>query len=161
MPNYSANSLPIWCQPQTTINAMVSSFQKGQLTFSAHKPTPKSYKRTIFLTTIATIPMNLEYNAWFAIIDPTQTSETKPISLHDHLLHKPWFLWIKLVAKNKCLLVTTQHNLPEAREWIDTNLQPLIQKSIPLGIDPPASLLLRQLDKPVYLQMCLTYANIF
>ncbi len=126
---------------------------------------PQTYAQVLqenefFLTTVATIPVNLEYNAWFAIIDATQTSETDPVSLHDHLLRKPWFIRIESVAKNKCLLVTTQHNLPEAREWIDTNLQPLIRKSIPEGIDPPASLLPRRLDKPVYSQACLTYADI-
>jgi len=126
---------------------------------------PQTYAQVLqenefFLTTVATIPVNLEYNAWFAIIDATQTSETDPVSLHDHLLRKPWFIRIESVAKNKCLLVTTQHNLPEVREWIDTNLQPLIRKSIPEGIDPPASLLPRRLDKPVYSQACLTYADI-
>jgi len=112
------------------------------------------------LTTIATIPVNLEYNAWFAVIDPTQTSENDPVSLYDHLLRKPWFIRLESVAKNKCLLVTTQNNLPEAREWIDTNLQPLIRKSIPPDIDAPASLLSRHLNKPVFLQTCLTYADI-
>jgi len=126
---------------------------------------PQTYAQVLqenkfVLTTIATIPINLEYNAWFAIIDPTQTSKTKPISLHDHLLCKPWFLRIELVAKNKRLLVTTQHNLTEAHEWIDMNLQPLIRRSIPPGIDPPASLLPRHLDKPVYLQTCFTHTNI-
>jgi len=39
----------------------------------------------LFLTHVATIPVNLKYNAWFAIIDPTVTSKDEPISLHDHL----------------------------------------------------------------------------
>jgi len=43
-------------------------------------------ENNFFLTTMATIPVNLEYQAWFAIIDLNQTSKTKPISLHDHLL---------------------------------------------------------------------------
>jgi len=104
--------------------------------------------------------VNLEYNAWFAVIDTNQTSKTEPVSLYEHLLRKPWFIRIESVAKNKCLLVTTHNNLPEAREWIDTNLQPLIRKSIPQEIDTPASLLPRRLDKPVFSQTCLTYADI-
>jgi len=79
-----------------------------------------------FLTTVVTVPINLEYGAWFAVIDSTTTSETDPISLHDHLLHKPWFLRIELVDRNKCLLVTMKHNLPEAHAWIDANLEVLI-----------------------------------
>jgi len=60
---------------------------------------PQTYTQVLqenefFLTTVATIPVNLEYNAWFAVIDPTQTSETDPVSLHDHLLRKPWFIRI-------------------------------------------------------------------
>jgi len=39
-----------------------------------------------FINQVATIPVNLEYKAWFAIIDSTQTSETEPTSLHEHLL---------------------------------------------------------------------------
>jgi len=126
---------------------------------------PQTYTQVLqenkfFLTTVATIPVNLEYNAWFANINPNQTSDTDPISLHDHLLCKPWFLCIELVAKNKCHLITTQNNLLEACEWIDMSLQPLIQQSIPPGIDPPASLLPWHLNKPVYLQASVTYANI-
>jgi len=49
-------------------------------------------ENNFFLTNVATIPVNLEYQAWFAIIDPNQTSETEPISIHDHLLRKSWFL---------------------------------------------------------------------
>jgi len=96
-----------------------------------------------FLTTIATIPINLEYWAWFAVIDPIATSETEPISLHDHLTRKPWFLCIEEIDRRKCLIITTKPNLPEARAWIDANLEPLIRKSIPEGIDPPASQLPR------------------
>jgi len=44
-----------------------------------------------------------------------------------------------------------QNNLPEECQWINANLEPLIQKSIPDGIDPPSSLLPQGLDKPVYL----------
>jgi len=64
-------------------------------------------ENNFFLSTVATIPVNLEYSAWFAIINPAQTSETKPISLHAHHLRQPWFLHIKLVARNKCFIVTT------------------------------------------------------
>jgi len=126
---------------------------------------PQTYTQVLqenkfFLTTVATIPVNLEYQAWFAIIDPNQTSDNEPISLHDHLLCKPWFLCIELVMKNKCLLITTQNNLPEAHEWINTNLQLLIRQSSPPGIDPPASLLPWCLNKPVYSQTSITYADI-
>jgi len=89
-----------------------------------------------------------------------QTSETEPVSLHDHLIRQPWFLRIESVTTNKCLLVTTKNNLSEAREWIDTNLEPLIRKSIPDGSDPPPSHLPRCLDKPVYSTTSHTYAEI-
>jgi len=113
-----------------------------------------------FLTTVVTILVNLEYQAWFAVIDPNHTSKTEPILLHDHLLCKPWFLRLESVTKNKCIIVTTQFNLQEARDWIDTNLEPLIWKSIPPGIDPSASSLLRHLDKPVYSEVSKTYVDI-
>jgi len=54
----------------------------------------------------------------------------------------------------------TKTNLPEAREWIDNNLEPMIRHSIPLGIDPPSSLLPRRLDKPVYSATSQSYADI-
>jgi len=117
-------------------------------------------ENNVFLTTVATIPMNLVYNAWFAIINPNQTSKTEPISLNDYLLCKPWFLCIESVGPNKCLLVTTQNNLQEAHNWINANLEQLIRKLIPDGINPPSSLLPRRLDKPVYSATSLTYANI-
>ena len=125
---------------------------------------PKMYEQVLqdnnfFLTTVATILVNLEYEAWFAIIDP-HNNGSDPISLHEHLLRKPWFLRIESVGKNKCLVVTTRPNLPEARSWIDENLEMLIRKSIPSDIDPPASLLLRRLDKPVYSASSQTYADI-
>jgi len=65
------------------------------------------------------------------------------------------------VARTKCLLVTTKSNLLEARAWIDANLERLIHKSIPPDIDQPSSHLPRCLDKPVYLAMSQTYADIF
>jgi len=125
---------------------------------------PKMYEQVLqdnnfFLTTVATIPVNLEYEAWFAVIDP-HNNGSDPISLHEHLLRKPWFLRIESVGKNKCLVVTTRPNLPEARSWIDDNLEKLVRKSIPTGIDPPASLLPRRLDKPVYSATSQTYADI-
>jgi len=114
-----------------------------------------------FLTTVATVPVNLEYEAWFAIIDPHQTSDTDPVSLYDHLLKQPWFLRIESVAKNKCLVVTTKSNLQAARDWIDANLEPMIRKSIPSDIaPPPSSLLPRRLDKPVFSATSVTYADI-
>jgi len=105
------------------------------------------------------VPINLEYGAWFAVIDATSTSETDPVSLHDHLLCKPWFLRIELVDHNKCLLLTTKPNLLEARNWINANLEVLIQKSIPAGIDPPSSQLPRRLKKPVFSASSPSYAD--
>ncbi len=49
-------------------------------------------ENNFFLMTVAMVPINLEYGVWFAVIDSTNTSETDLVSLHDHLLHKPWFL---------------------------------------------------------------------
>jgi len=109
---------------------------------------------------VATIPVNLEYDAWFVPIDPHTTSETDLISLYDTLLRQPWFLRVESVTQNKCFIVTTQPNLPEARAWIDANLETLIRRSIPPGIDPPSSLLPRRLDKPIYTNTSHTYADI-
>ncbi len=111
---------------------------------AVHLLGPQTYEQVLkdhnfFLTTVATIPINLEYCAWFAIINPNNTSETEPMSLYEHLIRKPWFLRIEEVARRKCLIVTTRPNLPEACTWMDTNLEPMIRKSIPEGIDPPAS----------------------
>ncbi len=113
-----------------------------------------------FLTQVVTIPVNLEHNAWFALIDPNSTSEDKPLTIHDHLMRQPWFLRIKLVARKKCLLVTNKSNLLDARAWIDANLEPLVRKSLPPGIDPPSSVLPCCLDKPVHTVVGQTYANI-
>ena len=111
---------------------------------AVHLLGPQTYEQVLkdhnfFLTTVATIPINLEYRAWFAIIDPNNTSEMEPTSLYKHLIRKPWFLQIEEVARRKCLIVTTRPNLPEAHAWMDTNLELMIRKSIPEGIDPPAS----------------------
>jgi len=95
---------------------------------------------------MATISVNLEYDAWFAVIDSHKNSGTDPILLHEHLLCKPWFLRLELVGKNKCLVITTRPNLPEAWSWIDENLEKLVWKSFPPGINPPASLLPCRLD---------------
>jgi len=132
---------------------------------AVHLLGPQTYEQVLkdnnfFLTTVATILVNLEYEAWFAVIDPSTTSETDPISLHDHLLRKPWFLRIESAAPKKCLIVTTKSNLPEARNWIDANLEPMIRKSIPPGIDPPSSQLPRRLDKPMYSATSQSYADI-
>jgi len=126
---------------------------------------PQTYKRVLkdnnfFLTTVATIPVNLEYVAWFAVIDPNASSDNAPISLNEHLLHKPWFLCIESAGRNKCLIVTTKTNLPEARAWLDENLEPLIRRSIPLGINPPSSLLPCRLDKPVFSATSQSYTDI-
>jgi len=117
-------------------------------------------KNNFFLTTVATIPVNLEYKAWFAIIDPNQTTDTEPISLYDHLVHKPWFLRVEAIAKNKFLVVTTKTNLQDAHNWIDVNLEPMIRKLIPPSIDLPSSSLPQRLDKPTYSASSKTYADI-
>jgi len=132
---------------------------------AVHLLGPSTYEQVLkdhnfFLTTVATVPINLEYRAWFAIIDPNLASETEPNSLYDHLIRKPWFLRIEEVERRKCLLVTTKHNLPEARAWLDANLESMIRKSIPEGIDPPASSLPRRLDKPVYSASSQSYADV-
>ncbi len=67
---------------------------------------------------------------------------------------------IEEVDRCKCLIITTKTNLPEARAWIDSNLEPLIRQSIPEGIDPPASQLPRRLDKPVYSASSKSYADV-
>jgi len=89
---------------------------------------PTTYEQVLkehnfFLTQVATIPVNLEYDAWFAIIDPTNVSDSSPLSLNNHLIHQPWFLRIESAAHNKCLFVTTKPNLQTAHEWINANLE--------------------------------------
>jgi len=91
----------------------------------------------LFLTTVAMVPVNLEYAAWFVVINANQTSDMEPISLYDHLLCQPWFLWLEAATRNKMLIVTTKPNLPDACSWIDANLETMICKSIPLEIEPP------------------------
>jgi len=131
---------------------------------AVHLLGPQTYEQVLkdnnfFLTTVATVPINLEYGAWFAIIDSTNSSETDPVSLHDHLLRKTWFLRIESVDRNKCLIVTTKSNLPEARAWFDTNLEALIRKSIPVDVEQSVAKLPRRLDKPVFSASSLTYAD--
>ncbi len=59
------------------------------------------------------------------------------------------------------LIITTKPNLPDARAWIDANLETMICKSIPLEIEPPPSHLLpHRLDKPVITTTSRTYADI-
>jgi len=60
---------------------------------AVHLLSPQTYEQMLkannfFLTTVATVPINLEYDAWFALIDPHSTSDTDPLSLHEHLLQK-------------------------------------------------------------------------
>jgi len=118
-------------------------------------------ENNFFLTTVATVPVNLQYEAWFAVIDANQMSDTEPISIHDHLLRQPWFIQLESVTRNKTLLVTTKSNLTAAREWLDANLEPMIRKSIPSDIEPPPSHVLpHRLDKPVYTETSRTYAEI-
>jgi len=57
-------------------------------------------EHNFFLMQAAMVPVNLEYNAWFAVIDPTDPTEDAPISLHDHLLRQPWFLRIESATRN-------------------------------------------------------------
>jgi len=116
-------------------------------------------ENNFFLTQVATVPVNLEYAAWFAVID-TNAADNEPISLYEHLIRQPWFQRIESVGRKKCLIVTTRHNLPEARAWIDANLEVMIRNSIPAGLDPPPSLLPKRLDKPVYTKASQSYADV-
>jgi len=132
---------------------------------AVHLLGPQIYEQVLkdhnfFLTTVATVPINLAYRAWFAVMTSSNGNENDPTSLYDHLLRKPWFLRIEEVDRRKCLIITTKTNLPEARAWIDTNLEPMIRQSIPEGIDPPAAQLPRRLDKPVYSASSKSYADV-
>ncbi len=131
---------------------------------AVHQLGPQMYEQVLqennfFLDQVATIPVNLEYEAWFAIIDPNAASENDPILLNEHLLRHPWFQRIEPIGHNKCLLVTTRPNLPVARAWIDDNLEAMIRKSIPVGSDLLAFLPCR-LDKPVHSAASQTYADV-
>jgi len=88
---------------------------------------------------VVTVPINLEYRAWFALINTDNDSKTDPPMLYSHLLCKMWFLRIEEVDHRKCLIVMTKSNLPEACAWMDNNLESLINQSIPDGITPPTS----------------------
>jgi len=94
-------------------------------------------EHTFFLMQVAMIPVNLAYNTWFAVIDPNSASDDLPISLNDHLLCQPWFLRIKSVMHNKCLIITTKPNLQVAPEWIDANLESMVWKSIRQALTCP------------------------
>jgi len=117
-------------------------------------------ENNFFLDNVATVPVNMEYEAWFAVIDPENHSEPDPISVHEYLTRQPWFLRLESVSRKKCIIVTTRSNLPDACKWIDENLRTLIRKSIPPGRDPPDELLPRRLDKPVHTPSSQTYADI-
>jgi len=43
-------------------------------------------ENNFFLTKVATIPVNLEYDTWFAVINQHAATDNKPISLYEHLL---------------------------------------------------------------------------
>jgi len=88
-------------------------------------------ENNFFLNNVATIPINLEHAAWYAIIDPDTHLYNKPVTLYEHLICQPWFLRVESVTRSKCLIVTTKSNLPIAHTWIDDNLEPIIWKSIP------------------------------
>ncbi len=45
-------------------------------------------ENNFFLNNVVTIPVNLEYAAWFAVINPNNHSDDAPVSLHEHLLQK-------------------------------------------------------------------------
>jgi len=105
--------------------------------------------------------VNLTFDAWFSVIDPNQTSEEVPVSLHDHLLWQPWFIWLEPVTCNKTIIVTTKPNLLAAHAWVDANLEPMICKSMPSDVElPPSHVLPCRLDKPMYTATSCTYANI-
>jgi len=111
---------------------------------AVHLLGPQTYEQILkdnnfFLTTVVMVPINLEYHAWFALINVDNDSETDPPMLYDHLLRKTWFLHIEEVNHHKCLIVMTKSNLPEACAWMDNNLESLIRQSIPAGITPPTS----------------------
>jgi len=93
-------------------------------------------ENNFFLTNVATVPVNLKFDAWFALIDSDNMSEMEAISLHDHLLRQPWFIHLESVTRNKTIIVTTKPNLPAAHAWIDANLEPMICKSIPPDVAP-------------------------
>jgi len=132
---------------------------------AVHQLGPQTYEQVLkennfFLTQVATVPISLEYEAWYAVMDTPEATANEPISLYEHLLRQTWFQRIESVGPKKCLIVTTRPNLPEARAWIDANLEVLIRKSIPTGIDPPSSLFPKRLDKPVYTKTSQSYADV-
>jgi len=61
-------------------------------------------ENNFFLTTVAMILVNMEYDTWFAVIDPEANSETNPVSLHNHLLQQLWFLRIESVTRKNVYL---------------------------------------------------------
>ncbi len=156
MQNSLANSSPEWRPTAAPF------LPKGAVNLIGPSTFEQALKaNNFFLTTVATVPVNLEFAAWFAVIDANQTSEEEPISLHDHLLRQPWFIRLESVTRNKTIIVTTKSNLPAARAWVDENLEPMICKSIPLDTAPPPSYVLpRRLDKPMYTASSRTYADI-
>jgi len=133
---------------------------------AVHQLGPKTYEQVLqennfFLTQVATVPVNLEYDAWFAVMDSNETADNEPIFLYEHLICKPWFQRIKSAGPSKCLIVTTRPNLPDARNWIDENLEALIRKSLPPDIElPSSSSLPRRLDKPIYTPTSKSYADV-
>ncbi len=63
---------------------------------AVHQLGPQMYDQVLcnsnlFLDQVATILVNLEYAAWFVVIDPHATAKNDPILLNEHLLRKPWF----------------------------------------------------------------------
>jgi len=137
-------------------------FPKGAVHLIGPSPFEQALKENnFFLTTVATVPVNLELDAWFAVIDANQTSDDEPVSLHDHLLRQSWFLRLESASRNKTIIVTTKPNLAAARAWVDANLEPMIRKSIPADVpQPPSNALPRRLYKQIYTETSRTYADI-
>jgi len=108
MLNYSENSSLDWHLPLVIANVICAK-RSSLPTWGANLQTDIE-REYFFLTTIVTIPINMEYDTWFAVIDLHHQSDSEPLSLYDHLTRQSWFLRIKVVTKSKCLLVTNKTN---------------------------------------------------
>jgi len=58
---------------------------------AVHMLGPSTYAQVLqennfFINNVGTIPVNMEYATWFAVIDPENHDDNAPVSLHDHLL---------------------------------------------------------------------------
>jgi len=97
-------------------------------------------KNNFFLDNVATILVNMEYKAWFAVIDPKNQSETER------------YRFMNTSSANLGFCDSSQstekmHHCDDTIQFIrsskmyDEHLQLLIRKSIPPGIEPLAALL--------------------